>query len=470
MLPPIFARWLPVGVAGLLFAFPGLTRADESLPPLPAEVSAGSAPAAASPGGPETGRIAASDTAREQLPAPDVGLPPLPTSITGAGADLQPTGRATPAPLKDAGSTGRLQAATDVPPRQLLAELGRIADLKERSLALQRVAKTWTGSDEISAAHEALSMAAGAALSIANPAVRDSHLTESITLLLALADADLRLGKRILTAPIETRPTGEAGRMNPTTLIQHAEVEWARIAYLAARITDPTYRNENMFRLVDGESFGARAIAKEFRSPPGANDARPTEPFIAAADRILRKATQHAEAIERIVWRDRALAEAATNAAGGLRFELALEIVRKVQRPEPRTDALIKIAETQALKGNDPEQAHATYEEAARTVASIAQPDPRAVLTTALIENLILVRRYDDARANIVLYPDRDHRLKALTSVAFSQGRTGQGAAAKKWIARDIPEQFRPLLNRKVEEGTLELVEETRARSLVPVR
>lgn len=351
----------------------------------------------------------------------------------------------------------------------MLAELGRIADLKERSLALQRVAKTWTGSDEVSAAHEALTMAAGAALSISNYGARDIHLTETITLLLALADADLRLGKRILTAPAEDRPTGEAARTDPVTLIQHAEVEWARIAYLAARITDPTYRSENMFRLVDGESFGARAIAKEFRSVPGArNVATPTEPFIAAADRILRKATQHAEAIERTIWRDRALAEAATNAGGGLRFELALEIVRKVQRPETRTDALIKIAETQALKGNDPEQAHATYEEAARTVASIAQPDPRAVLATALIDNLILVGRYDDARANIVLYPDRDRRLKALTSVAFSQGRNGHGSAAKEWIVRDIPEQFRPLLNRKVEEGILEAVEETRARSLTP--
>jgi hypothetical protein len=131
---------------------------------------------------------------------------------------------------------------------------------------------------------------------------------------------------------------------------------------------------------------------------------------------------------------------------------------------------LIRIAEAQALKSGHPETASPTYEEAARAIASIDQPDPRAVMTGALIDNLIQVHRYDEARVNIALYPDRDRRLNALVSVAFAQGRNGDGVAAKAWITRDIPPRYRALLNRKVDEGIIESVEESRARSLAPLR
>lgn len=471
MLPPLFARWLPAGVAGLLLAFSAPLAADESLPPLPPDLEVASTPVVGSPGQAAPSAPLPVKPARVLDATLNSVLPPLPASVTGTSEGSANSSSANTAAVANADSGPAALSATEDPPAQVLGELSKIADLRERSLALQRAAKTWIGSEKLSPAHEALTLAAGAALSIASPSSRDQHLTETVTLLLLLADADLRLGKRIITASTKNQPTGKPSPLDPQTLIEHAEVEWARVAYLAARISDPTYRSESMFRLVDGESFGARAIAREFRKPGAwAGAAADAPPYLEAADRIFRKARQHAESIERVIWRDRALAEAATNAAGGLRFELALEVARRVQGPETRTDALIRIAETQALRSDHPEAARATYEEAAKAVASIAQPDPRAVLTTALIDNLILVGRYEDARANIALFPDRDHRLKALATVAFSQGRHGDGPAAKEWIARDIPAQFRPLLNRKVEEGILEAVEEARARSINPVR
>jgi hypothetical protein len=296
-------------------------------------------------------------------------------------------------------------------------------------------------------------------------------MVDSITLLLALAEADLRLVKQSL-APLDGEQAAvRAEKVDPNLLIRQAELEWERVAYLAARLSDPTLRSENLFRLVDAESFGARAIAIDFSddglAPQGSDDLNASA---AVADRILRSAERHAGTIERSVWQDRALAEAATNAAGGQRFDVALEIVRKVKRPEARTDALIRIAGAQAKHSEFHENARATYDEAAKSVALITQADPRAVLTAALIESLIQVGFYADARSKIVLYSDRENRLKALASVAFSQGRHGDEAAAKEWIARDIPEQFRPFLNRKVDEGVIEASEENRARAISPHR
>jgi hypothetical protein len=236
-------------------------------------------------------------------------LPPLPAEIAEPGTPAQSSG-AVETPVATDNLLTDSQLSLPATPKQLLADLGKIADLNQRSLALHRLAKTWTGSSELAEAHEALTMAAGAALSMTEPRSRDFHLIETITLLLALAEADLRIAKHNVTLA-EINLAGEPnGRIDTRALLRNAELEWDRVAYLAARIANPTSRSENTFRLVDGETFGARAIAKEY--PAAETDTRASvavEPFSVIADRIFRKAAQHAEGIERPVWRDRALAE-----------------------------------------------------------------------------------------------------------------------------------------------------------------
>src|SRR5581483_1795476 len=92
--------------------------------------------------------------------------------------------------------------------------------------------------------------------------------------------------------------------------------------------------------------------------------------------------------------------------------------------------------------------------------------DPRAVLAGVLIDNLISVGRFDDARTCVLLYPDQARRLTALGAVAYSQGRRGVAADARQWIAREIPPEHRPLMHRRVNEGIIDAVEQNRSRAL----
>ena len=84
-------------------------------------------------------------------------------------------------------------------------------------------------------------------------------------------------------------------------------------------------------------------------------------------------------------------------------FARGLEIARTIPQAEIRADALMRIAEAQSRSNRGP-AASATYQEAVRAVASIPLDDPRDILTGVLIDSLISVGRFDDARASIVLY------------------------------------------------------------------
>src|SRR5207302_5087672 len=120
-----------------------------------------------------------------------------------------------------------------------------------------------------------------------------------------------------------------------------------------------------------------------------------------------------------------------------------LAIARSIPQPEVRTDALVRLAFAQARRG-DPQGATLTYREAAQAVASIPLDDPRAVLAGVLIDNLISVGRFEDARSTIVLYPDNDRRLIALGAVAESQGFRGASDTAVDWIRREASPQNQP--------------------------
>ena len=209
-----------------------------------------------------------------------------------------------------------------------------------------------------------------------------------------------------------------------------------RAIHLAFRIQNPTFRNEYAFRVVDSESYGTQTLHRDYaQNRAKQNMKEPTDSYETIVARIIRNAASEAEQIEFPVWRDRALVETAVNAAGAHQFRLAVEIARRIPQPEVRTDALVRIAEAEAIRGERPELATATYEEAARAVASIPLDDPRTVLAGVLIDNLISVGRFEDARASVVLYSDIENKVIARRGgVLTRQARTA--AQARQWIAR----------------------------------
>ncbi|MBV8231265.1 MAG: hypothetical protein JO329_14885, partial [Planctomycetaceae bacterium] len=133
--------------------------------------------------------------------------------------------------------------------------------------------------------------------------------------------------------------------------------------------------------------------------------------------------------------------------------------------PEVRSDALIRLADAQARRG-DPLGATQTYSDTARSVASIPTEGPRIILTGVLLDNLISVGRFDDAKASIGLYDDRPHQLNALGAIAESQGRRGRADEARAWIIREIPPQEQAILFRRVNAGIISAIENSRSKDI----
>ena len=88
------------------------------------------------------------------------------------------------------------------------------------------------------------------------------------------------------------------------------------------------------------------------------------------------------------------------------------------------------------------------------------------MLTGFLIDSLISTGRFEDARACVVIYPELSEKLVALGAVAEQQGRRGAAEAARRWIANEIPEQYRPTLYRRVVSGVLWTIEQNRSKEI----
>jgi hypothetical protein len=349
----------------------------------------------------------------------------------------------------------------------LLEEARRIASPGDRAMTLQRIASAAIFSNQLPLAHKALAEATEAALQEPNSLVQDQRLIAIMTTLNYLAEAHLREGKIEYSVTDPGDPDAVPQRTDLTILIRRAQIEWERAGIVARRINNPTFRSEMLFRVVDNASYGSQTIINEFPRPTDSR-ARSSDPgalYDGLPDRILEESARLALLIERPVWRDRGLVAITQAAAASRQFRRALSVARLIPQPEVRTDALLHLAEAQA-RHDDPNGATSSYREAALAVASIPLDDPRTVLAGVLIDNLISVGRFEDARRCIVLYPDEAHRQIALGAIAESQGQRGRADEARKWIAREVPPQYRSELYRRVVEGELKTIEQNRSHEL----
>lgn len=178
-------------------------------------------------------------------------------------------------------------------------------------------------------------------------------------------------------------------------------------------------------------------------------------------DIMLAEATRIAGAIPIGIWRYRALVDVAIDAADSDQFVRAKEIAQSIPQSQARADALIRTAEAQALDGRSAD-ASETYQEAVVAIASIAQVAPRRELALVLLESLVAVNRFEDARAAVTLVRDPAFRVVALSVVARAMGEDGLDQSAYDWIEREVPPAERDQLRRNVIEGMKKFVYEIR--------
>jgi len=385
----------------------------------------------------------------------------------GPGVGTNFPGQAGALPLDSMLSTGNNSEPSTISRVHLRYARG-IPSPGDRSLSLSRVASAATFSNQLALADEALVDASAAALLIPEGMVRDQRLTSIISALLYLGEAHLREGRNDMSLPDPSGTAAAIPRVDRVQLIRRTRNDGLRAADLAGRVGNPTYRAELMYRVADSMAYNSQQIVNEFPRSEGTTDRDPAglnRSFESLPDQMLREAAALSSRIDRPVWHDRGLVTVASAAAESRQFARALSIARMIPQPEVRTDALLKIAELQARRG-DPGGATSTYKEAAQAVASIPLDDPRTVLAGVLIDNLISVGRFEDARSSVALYSSEARKMIALGAIAESQGRRGASKSALAWIDREIPEAYRSQLYRRVNNGVVSAVEQNRSRDL----
>ena len=485
-----YSRTLPVIGLGLaLTIFPAGSAFAQGLPPSSGSgAGTGTGMSSGFPGSTGTGRESGSGLGTTGTGREGLGSSPLPSAFPSRDltrpVDRRPLGFRDGAPL-----AGMSTVSPD-----LFLDARSVSDPGERALALARIAQTAIFSRQFDEAHTALFEAGPAALAERNPLIREQRLTAIVDLLLRLAEE--RMGENAdldLSAPEDlskpTPPTPPMPATSPSLApappappeepkpvplpapkriekLKVAVPEWAQAVELATRIEKAVPRTESLFRIVESEAFSSqRLITDPLRLVGGRPDPSKLEPEIRAfSDSLLASSARHAAMIERPIWRDYASFSIISNAAASSQFTRGFQIARAIQQPEARTNALIRLAEGQALNSK-PAEATAAYEEAARSVTLIPQEDPRETLVGVLIDSLISYGRFDDARACVPLYSFPSRQLVALSAVAESQGRRGLAESARQWIASENP-VFRPLLYRKVNDGILAAIEQDRSKEL----
>jgi hypothetical protein len=440
------------------------------------------------------------DDLRRRLRGRFVPLTPSPGARSESNLPTDPTLvplDAMPNPLFP-GTDGVLNdAGLDVAEGKLMGEARAIADPLERSIALDKTARTKIFARQYDDAHTALVESSQAAMLVRPGLRRDLRLMGISTRFDLLAHeyvqealvndtvgeapaadrpepaAAAAPGDRAAPAAVAAPPADEVEGVRAKTwkeretALGRARDEWNRAAALAAAIESPNFRSEQLYWVIDSESVESRTIANVAeRASTERVDLQGHVPgLLDFADGALAHGAAVAKRISRDIWRDRALANVVANATASGQFARALEVVRMIPDAEIRGESLTKIAEGLARRNIGPE-ATSVYAEAARSVAEIRTEDNRGVIGGVLIDSLIAVGRFEDARACIPLLPDRLMQFAAWGAVAESQGRRGLAESARRWIAQEAPPAYRDTLYQRVDSGLLTAVDLLRTQRM----
>ncbi len=476
------SRTIPAIGLGLALSSPSFAFAQGLSPSSGSGAGTGTGMSSGYPGSTGTGRESGSGLGTTGTGREGISSMPLPPALPNANL-TRPLDRRGFMPRNVGGVGGMSTVSPD-----LFLDARSVADPGERALALIRIAQTAIFSKQLDDAHTALFEAGPAALAERGRLIREQRLSAIVDTLLRLAEE--RMGDTVDIEdlnPPETPPAPQPPSPSPSpsltpvptppkpptppgpdriTRLRAALPEWAEAVRLAGLIDNQTAKVEGLYRIAESEAYSSqRLITDPLRLIGGRPDPSKLDPQTRwFTDYLLYESARTASMIDRPIWHDLAMYTVVSNAAASSQFARGFQIARSIAQPEARTDALIRLAEGQALNGR-PTEATAAYEEAARAVSMIPQEDPRETLVGVLIDSLISFGRFDDARACVPIYSFPSRQLTALSAVAESQGRRGLAESARQWIANENP-AFRPLLYRKVNDGILASIEQNRSKVL----
>jgi hypothetical protein len=357
---------------------------------------------------------------------------------------------------------------------EMLNEAAKISSTYDRARAMLDLGREAILGSQLVLAHRALEQAGTAALAEPSSLRHDQMIIELIVRTSAFTEAIFIEGRnRALLAEEEAAPAQPLPqkKLDPRMAVRLVRLEWQRAAVLARQIDNPTFRSEYLERVAEAVSRDSGRIIEYIHPtmtselegearPPKLSD-QEVKDLEKSADEYILEALQIAQEIERSIWKSFALERIAVNAGQSQQFARAFEVASSIQNAERRAQTLILVAEEQCQFKRD-DEATKSYAGAAEAVACITQAGLRGVVNGFLVDSLISHGRFEDARACLSLYPTESQQLVALGAIAEGQGTRGDPKAAREWIDREAPPEFRDALYRRVNNGVMAAINKNR--------
>lgn len=336
---------------------------------------------------------------------------------------------------------------------QLFNNANRLTNPDVRVRALDRLARSEIFGNKLDEAIRTINAASQAIDNLPNGTIKNVRLVSLVTTSTNLTDSLIR-------------EAVEPKTQNRREWVDKAIAVWRQGADLAGKMTNVDLQSEMMSRVSFDISEDAQTIAAkvdEFEQTNDLNNEQKKK-YEEALDELFDLAIEINQRVPMSVWRNETAQKIAIKSALALRFEKALNAARTIRQNAPRALALARVAEALA-RFNRPQEATEIFNETGQVAAAVQEVSVRNVVAGDLVDRLIALGRFRDARMAVYLYEDDDLRLRALGAVAENQARRGLAHQAVKWINAEIAPEHRSVLVKRVQDGTLNSLQTNVANS-----
>jgi len=331
--------------------------------------------------------------------------------------------------------------------RQLYSNAMRLTDPEVRIRALDRLARSEIFGNKLDEAVEAIKTAGETAASLPDGTIKNIRLVSLVTTSTNLSDGLIR-------ESVEERTEDRY------SWVEKAKGVWQRAADMSGMITNPDLRSEMMSRVALDISEDAQTIAAKVSEYEQTNEIEKERKarYENALDELFDLAIEINGRVPMTVWRNEVAEKIATKGALALRFDRAIAAARSIRQNAPRALALARVAEALA-RYEKTEQATEVFVETAQTAAAVKEESVRHVVAGDLVDRLIALGRFRDARMATYLYGEDESRMKALGAIAENQARRGGPNQAVAWINAEIAPEHRSVLIKRVQDGAVQSIQ-----------
>jgi hypothetical protein len=331
--------------------------------------------------------------------------------------------------------------------KQLYDNAMRLTDPEVKIRALDRLARSEIFGNKLEDAVEAIKAAGETAATLPDGTIKNIRLVSLVTTSTNLSDGLIR-------------ESVEEGTEDRYAWVDKAKGVWERAANLSGLITNPDLRSEMMSRVALDISEDAQTIAAKVSEYEQVNDIdkERKQRYEQALDELFDLAIEINNRVPMTVWRNEVAEKIATKSALALRFDRAIKAARSIRQNAPRALALSRVAEALA-RYERVDQATEAFIEASQSASAVKEDSVRHVVAGDIVDRLIALGRFRDARMATYLYGDDESRMKALGAIAENQARRSDPNKAVAWINAEIAPEHRSVLIKRVQDGAVQAIQ-----------